>query len=53
MEEDKGLQLTEDNIELVLDEIRPYLVGETQPLPVLSTFHCMVFEGVFNVYKKV
>jgi Fe-S cluster biogenesis protein NfuA len=27
MEEQQGLQLTEANIELVLDEIRPYLVG--------------------------
>lgn len=28
MDEAQGLQLTEENIELVLDEIRPYLVGE-------------------------
>lgn len=28
MDEDTGLELTEDNIEDVLDEIRPYLVGE-------------------------
>lgn len=28
MDEDTGLELTEDNIETVLDEIRPYLVGE-------------------------
>lgn len=27
MDEDTGLELTEDNIETVLDEIRPYLVG--------------------------
>lgn len=29
MEEDQSLPLTEENIELVLDEIRPYLVGES------------------------
>ena len=28
MDEDQGLELTEGNIETVLDEIRPYLVGE-------------------------
>ena len=27
MEEDTSLPLTEENIEKVLDEIRPYLVG--------------------------
>ena len=34
MDEDTGLELTEDNIETVLDEIRPYLVGE----PMFSPF---------------
>ena len=29
MDDEQGLQLTEENIELVLDEIRPYLVGES------------------------
>jgi hypothetical protein len=28
MDEEQGLELTEGNIETVLDEIRPYLVGE-------------------------
>lgn len=28
MEEDNSLPLTEENIERVLDEIRPYLVGK-------------------------
>lgn len=28
MDEDQGLELTEGNIETVLDEIRPYLVGK-------------------------
>lgn len=28
MDESQGLELTEDNIETVLDEIRPYLVGK-------------------------
>ncbi len=33
MDEDTGLELTEDNIETVLDEIRPYLVGKaSQPV---------------------
>ncbi len=27
MDEQMGLELTEDNLETVLDEIRPYLVG--------------------------
>lgn len=27
MDENQGMELTEDNIETVLDEIRPYLVG--------------------------
>lgn len=27
MDEDQGLPLTEENIDKVLDEIRPYLVG--------------------------
>ena len=31
MDEDQGLQLTEENVEKVLDEIRPYLVGERFP----------------------
>ena len=31
MDESLGLELTEDNIEDVLDEIRPYLVGEFAP----------------------
>ena len=31
MDEDQGLQLTEENVEKVLDEIRPYLVGECFP----------------------
>ncbi len=29
MDEAQGLELTEGNIETVLDEIRPYLVGKT------------------------
>ena len=29
MDESQGLELTEGNIETVLDEIRPYLVGKT------------------------
>ena len=29
MEDNMGMELTEDNIEKVLDEIRPYLVGES------------------------
>lgn len=28
MEEDQSLPLTDENVEKVLDEIRPYLVGE-------------------------
>ena len=28
MDEEQGLELNEENIETVLDEIRPYLVGE-------------------------
>lgn len=31
MDEDESLPLTEENIETVLDEIRPYLVGEPVP----------------------
>lgn len=31
MDEQKGLDLTEDNLESVLDEIRPYLVGGSYP----------------------
>lgn len=31
MDEQKGLELTEDNLESVLDEIRPYLVGGSYP----------------------
>ena len=27
-EENQGMELTDDNVETVLDEIRPYLVGE-------------------------
>ena len=34
MDEDQGLELTEGNIETVLDEIRPYLVGEPSCCPV-------------------
>ena len=30
MDESQGLELTEGNIETVLDEIRPYLVGKRQ-----------------------
>ena len=30
MDENHGLELTEGNIETVLDEIRPYLVGKRQ-----------------------
>ena len=29
MDESQGLELTEGNIETVLDEIRPYLVGKS------------------------
>lgn len=29
MDENQGLELTEGNIETVLDEIRPYLVGQS------------------------
>ena len=28
MDEQTGLDLTEENVEKVLDEIRPYLIGE-------------------------
>jgi len=45
MEEAQGLLLTEENIELVLDEIRPYLVGEkpvpqTNQIPTSQHIHC-------------
>lgn len=33
MDENQGLELTEGNIETVLDEIRPYLVGEQFRIP--------------------
>ncbi len=42
MEEQQGLQLTEANIELVLDEIRPYLVGE---IFFLSSLHTAMLSG--------
>ena len=51
MDEDQGLELTEGNIETVLDEIRPYLVGELGCRPcalaasvssdtVMASLHC-------------
>ena len=41
-EENQGMELTEDNVETVLDEIRPYLVGEQPhlPLPPLDSGAC-------------
>lgn len=36
MDENMGLDLTEDNIEDVLDEIRPYLVGKGSLLNLLA-----------------
>lgn len=29
MDEQTGLELTDENVETVLDEIRPYLIGES------------------------
>ena len=40
MDEEQGLELSEDNIETVLDEIRPYLVGEHPHHELSSTIHC-------------
>ena len=39
-DESMGLELTEDNIDDVLDEIRPYLVGESRRR-VSTTFLCL------------
>ena len=36
MEEDQSLPLTEENIEKVLDEIRPYLVGEPSECSIID-----------------
>ena len=52
MDEEVGMQLTSENIEKVLDEIRPYLVGEqlysldprTAVEPLKATRHCVLQE---------
>ena len=41
MDEQTGLDLTEDNVETVLDEIRPYLIGQFHVQTAFSFPHCL------------
>ena len=42
-DDNQGMELTEDNIETVLDEIRPYLVGESPYALAVSGPHAGCF----------